>query len=222
MNYFAHGLNHLHDPYMLAGTAVPDWLGVVDRRVRIRARHAEEFLRHANGADDAAVALARGIVAHHRDDDWFHRSRAFAELQWQLTAQVRDALPADESFRPSFVGHVLVEVLLDAALIEDDLPRAEAYYQALDQIDSGIVEATVNRMARRPTQRLAPLVDGFRRARFLFDYLDDGKLLYRLNQVMARVNLARLPESLSEIFAAARQSVRRRRAELLALATFCK
>ena len=33
MNYFAHGVRFLEDPYFLAGTAVPDWLSVVDRRV---------------------------------------------------------------------------------------------------------------------------------------------------------------------------------------------
>ena len=38
MNYFAHGWNYVDAPYVLAGTAVPDWLSVVDRRVRARAR----------------------------------------------------------------------------------------------------------------------------------------------------------------------------------------
>ena len=37
MNYFAHGHRFVDDPYFLAGTAVPDWLSVVDRKVRVRA-----------------------------------------------------------------------------------------------------------------------------------------------------------------------------------------
>ena len=32
MNYFAHALPFLDRPYFVAGTAVPDWLTVADRR----------------------------------------------------------------------------------------------------------------------------------------------------------------------------------------------
>ncbi len=39
MNYFAHGYRFIDDPYFMAGTALPDWLSVADRRVRIRPKH---------------------------------------------------------------------------------------------------------------------------------------------------------------------------------------
>jgi hypothetical protein len=47
MNYFAHARPFLDQPYFMAGTGVPDWLTVVDRRVRLRAKHAEAGLRLA-------------------------------------------------------------------------------------------------------------------------------------------------------------------------------
>ena len=40
MNYFAHGRHFIDQPYLLAGTAVPDWLNVVDRSVRARPARA--------------------------------------------------------------------------------------------------------------------------------------------------------------------------------------
>ena len=54
MNYFAHALPFLDQPYFVAGTAVPDWLSVVDRQVRVRRRHAEPL---ANAADATARSI---------------------------------------------------------------------------------------------------------------------------------------------------------------------
>ncbi|MGD9644325.1 MAG: hypothetical protein AB7U73_01345 [Pirellulales bacterium] len=213
MNYLAHAWRFLDEPYFVAGTALPDWLGAVDRRVRVRSRHAEP---HVADADPRVAALARGVVQHHADDGWFHASDAFVELEWRLTALVRDALPADAGFRPRFLGHVLVELLLDAALAADEPGLLDRYYAGLASIDAQLVEATVNRMATRPTARLARLVPLFLRERFLFDYADDAKLCWRLNQVLARVGLAKLPDEFAGAIGAARPLVYERRAELLA------
>src|SRR3954465_3055885 len=97
MNYFAHGREYVHDPYFLAGTAVPDWLNVVDRSVRVRSRHAQAFL---GDADPKLAQVASGIVQHHLDDAWFHGSQAFAELSLELCRLLKDGLGLDDGFRP--------------------------------------------------------------------------------------------------------------------------
>ena len=56
MNYFAHGRRFVEQPYVLAGTAVPDWLNVVDRKVRVRAQRA---LAMSDDADPSMAAVAR-------------------------------------------------------------------------------------------------------------------------------------------------------------------
>ncbi len=89
MNYFAHGRRFVEDPYFLAGTAVPDWLNVVDRRVRVRAVQAE---RHVEAADPRVARIAAGIVQHCRDDQWFHATPAFAALSLELCRMLRPTL----------------------------------------------------------------------------------------------------------------------------------
>jgi hypothetical protein len=212
MNYFAHGRRFTDEPYFLAGTAVPDWLNVVARRVKVRSKHARPFVEDA---DPRLAALARGIEQHHFDDRWFHETRAFAELSWQFTAMVRNHLPADDGLRPSFLGHIQVEILLDACLIDHDPTELEAYYQALGSIDSRWLEDAVGRMATGHPQSLGDFIPLFIRERFLWDYLDDGKLCYRLNQVMRRVELAVLPESFRELLPKMRSTVAGRQLELL-------
>jgi hypothetical protein len=216
MNYFAHGRLFVDDPYFLAGTALPDWLNVVDRRARVRQRDAQ---RHVDAADQREARIAAGIVRHCRDDQWFHATRAFAELSLALCGMLRERLPAEVGFRPRFLGHVLVEILLDAALIAEEPRRLDEYYAALDSLEPAAVEAAVNRISRRPIDRLGWFIELFSRERFLSDYLDDAKLLFRLNQVMRRVGLPLLPAELTACLAQARPMVAERKDELLAVTT---
>lgn len=212
MNYFAHGRAYVTHPYLLAGTAVPDWLSVLDRRARARARVARLFL-HAR--DQRLAAIAVGVIQHHADDDWFHRTRAFAELSWSFTVSIRDRLPKDDGLRPSFLGHILVELLLDAELIGRDPTILDAYYDAIDQLDPAFVSWAIQRMTSRPVPNLAMWIQRFSTERFLYDYQEDAKLLFRLNMIMRRVGLSPIPEDLQAWFPEARQQLRPRIAELL-------
>jgi hypothetical protein len=212
MNYLAHGCRFTADPYYLAGTAAPDWLSVIDRKVRLRSRTAAEF---TEDADSVLAAVAGGVVQHLADDAWFHGTRAFTELSLAFAVEIRDALPGDEGFRPSFLGHILVELLLDRALAEDDPRRLDTYYAALAGLDPAATERAISRLATRPAERIAQLIPRFIGERFLYDYLDDGKLLTRLNHVMRRVGLPQLPESVVHLIPSMRQRVRVRMPELL-------
>jgi hypothetical protein len=212
MNYLAHGWRFAHDPYYLAGTAAPDWLSVIDRKTRLRSRTAADF---TNDPDPILAAVARGVVQHHTDDAWFHATPAFNELSLQFAVEIRAALPGDEGFRPSFLGHILVELLLDATLTEDDLRRLDNYYTALASLDPAATELAISRLATRPAERIATLIPRFLNERFLYDYLDDSKLLTHLNHIMRRVNLPQLPTSLTALFPTLRSRVRARTTELL-------
>src|SRR5947207_1119796 len=124
MNYFAHAIRFLDRPYFLAGTALPDWLSVVDRRVRLRARHVAAF---SDGTGTPAAELAAGVLQHLEDDAWFHKTAAFAIASAELTVLFRKSLPVDDRHRPAFLGHILTEMLLDAVLIERHPERLTGY-----------------------------------------------------------------------------------------------
>ena len=212
MNYFAHGRDYLNDPCFLAGTAIPDWMNVVDRKARLRSKRAALFVDHA---DPQLAAVAAGVMQHHHDDDWFHRTRVFAELNLQIVGEIRRVLPSDDTMRPRFLAHILVELLLDAALIEEDLPRLDQYYQVMDSLDGQLVEDAFNEMAPRPVQGLERFIGLFSAERFLYDYTDDGKLLKRLNQVMRRVRLPLLPATTCDLLKSVRPLVRDQKQALL-------
>ncbi|MCA9241685.1 MAG: hypothetical protein KDA37_15850 [Planctomycetales bacterium] len=217
MNYFAHALPHLADPqpnaYLLAGVAAPDWLNVTAKKTKCRTRHAQAFFEHA---DPRMTSLARGVARHHADDAWFHDTRAFNELSLRFAKQVRDAFGDSSGMRPWFLGHILVELLLDDALIASAPHQLDAYYGVMDSLDAEFVASAIQTMCGRPVGELAWFIDRYRQVRFLADYSDDQRLLMRLNQVMSRVRLDELPLSFPELLPAMRAAVEERREELTA------
>jgi hypothetical protein len=219
MNYFAHGIQFIDRPYVLAGTALPDWLSVVDRSVRLRAKYVRPF---ADGSSKPEADLAAGVLQHFDDDGWFHRTAAFAVTSAELTVLFREALPSDEGHRPAFLGHILTEMLLDAVLIEDQPQILEDYYVALSGLDPQVVDQSVSRMTGRALESFQVFIPLFVKERFLIDYLDTNRLLYRLNQIMRRVKLHPLPGSFSSSLGRARGIVAGRASELLPATSFAR
>jgi hypothetical protein len=205
MNYFAHGMRFLDRPWFLAGTALPDWLSVVDRRVRLRPKGLVPL---ADGSSSVEADLAAGALQHFDDDHWFHKTRAFAEATGCLTRLFRDFLGPGDGFRCGFLGHIACELILDAILIERYPDRLEAYYDVLQRLDGRRLTDAVTVLAGQSVD-LEPWLPRFCQVQFLRDYADPSRLAYRLNQVFRRVKLDPLPATIEEPLAAGRGIVER-------------
>lgn len=212
MNYFAHGIRFLDRPYFLAGLAVPDWLSVVDRRSRVRGPTVRKHLEEITG-EDREVLL--GVLQHLEDDQWFHGTQGFYEVTADLGRDFRENLPADDEWRCGFLGHIVMELLLDSVLIEREPEALQRYYRVLDEIDPTRVEQAVTLVATQPPLELSRFIGLYQQERFLEDYTDNSRLLRRLNQVMRRVKLNPLPEGVQEVLERGRDLVRRRLDDLL-------
>ena len=147
MNYFAHGIRFLDRPWFLAGTALPDWLSVVDRRVRLRPKGVAPF---ADGSASPEAELAAGALQHFEDDHWFHKTRAFAEATGRLTDLFRNFMGPGDGFRCGFLGHITSELLLDAVLIKRYPERLDAVLQVFAQLDAARLTEVVADLAGQP------------------------------------------------------------------------
>jgi hypothetical protein len=212
MNYLAHSLECLDDPYQVAGAAVPDWLCLTRPRLRCRSRHARPWVEHD---DPTTASIARGVVRHHADDDWFHQTAAFGDVSLELARRIRRVTGDDDGMRPSFLGHILLELLLDSTIHASEPAVLDRYYEALAEVDAAAVAAAVGAMAEVDAAQLAAIIDKFCELRFLYDYADDDRLLFRLNQVMRRVRLPELPARFTTILPGARILVAEHRDALL-------
>jgi hypothetical protein len=212
MNFLSHALPYRNRPVVAVATGTPDWLSLIDRKIRARRRG---LLPHLDSPNPMVREVATGILAHIDDDQWFHTTESFVELNLFLAMQLREILPGDEGFRPMFVGHILIEVMLDGFWIAEDRSHAELYYESIEALDAVEFERAVNVITGKPTDQLVGVMARYVEAKFLYDYLDPTKLLFRLNQVMSRVGLALLPDSMVPWIEKAEAQVRSRRERLL-------
>ena len=216
LNFLAHALPSLaatddHAALRALATGLPDLLSVADRKVRLRAR----MLADPDPADPALVAVCEGVRRHLRDDGWFHATPAFAEVTAELGVTLRETFGPGDGFRSGFLGHIGAEMLLDDVLRERVPGSLDRYYAACDAVDPAEVQRCVNALHPAGTDRLAKVVVGFRESRFLEDYADPDRLLYRMNQVCKRVKLVPLPGAAAGVLADARAMVDDRRFDLL-------
>lgn len=211
MNYFSHAIRFLDRPWFALATGIPDWVSVVDRSCRLR----EKNLIAWDGIRPHEQAILDGIRQHLHDDDWFHTTRGFAEITDEIAVQFRKVLPPDERYSCGFLGHLVTELLLDATLIEQSSEKLQAYYELFREVDVAEFQTVVNRVATRPTQHLTFFVEQYRHERFLEDYASNERLRHRLNQVMRRVKLAMLPETIDDVLSSSRELIRIRWRELL-------
>ncbi|MFG0268313.1 MAG: hypothetical protein ACF8AM_24620 [Rhodopirellula sp. JB055] len=213
MNFLCHAIPYLEHPVMAVSTGIPDFLSVIDRKIRARGRLAAPFVDDAN---PVLQQVARGVLAHIDDDHWVHGGETFARMNLEFAVQLRDLLPGDAGFRPSFVGHILIEMLLDSNVIQDHPEIGERYYALFDEVPTEEMALAVQRITGKSTDKIPATLQRFASTRFLYDYLADDTLLMRLNQVMARVGLVALPDAVRDWLPSARQEVRLQHARLLA------
>ncbi len=180
-------------------------MSVIDRKNRARRQYAEPVTEHD---DPRVAAFAQGCLQHHADDFWFHQSQCFVSLSTHFAVELRGLLEAGLGHQAGFVGHISVELLLDAILVERTPTLLDEYYSALSSLDFELVQSAANAICRKPVTRLVELLPRFIEARFLADYSDDVLLLRSLNGVMKRIGLPRLPDSVADWLAPARVRVR--------------
>lgn len=212
MNYLAHGYRFLDSPLMAAGTAVPDWLSVADRSVRMRSRRIRPQLAQL---ESGVRSVAEGALQHLADDDLFHNSLVFRMLESDLASGFRRLMPDRFDHRPGFLGHIVVELLLDWYIAERQPGILDEWYAVLGSVCPLQIQLAVNCLAPRQTENLAPFIRRFLEARVMYDYADDERLLVRLNQILRRVTLEPLDDRFLAVLTEGRQLVYRHGADLL-------
>ena len=204
MNCFTHAFPFLGDPYFVVGSCLPDWLSACDRKCRVRSRTAVDFVDHA---DPNVAKLAKGIMQHHHDDGWFHKTPVFNELILNFAVELRDLFGKERSMRPSLIGHILVEMYLDAYLHERNPGKLDDYYRQVAEVQPQMVEDAVNLFATKKTDMLTVAIKRFSKERFLYDYTTDEGTFYRINRVMKRVKLDEAPDEMLDWMPEARNRV---------------
>ncbi|MGB9690103.1 hypothetical protein [Thermogutta sp.] len=211
MNYFAHAFRFVGRARFVTGTALPDWLSVVNRRLRFRPPRLHQAAHHR---DQNVSELVAGVKQHLEDDRRFHNCEAFSRCLVSVLQEVRPFLNG-MGIPPVFLSHLLVEVLLDAQLVQSRRADVVRYYADLESVDPDWTEWATGEILGQPVSGLGHFIRLFCRERILLDYADNAHLLRRLNQVMRRLRLPDLSDSFQNALVASRPIVTAHAEELL-------
>lgn len=210
MNYFAHSFRFLDKPYIVAGTSLPDWLSVVNRRARLRRTTLIPYL---NAQDERLRQLVTGAIQHLDDDLRFHNAPIFSDILVQVVRLIQPVVNG-RSLPLTFLAHLTIEVMFDAALLDRFPSGAEDYYAALSHIDPDWIETVTEILTTERVDALSSFIRMFCKEGLLHDYKDDAATFRRMNQVMARLKLPPLPSSFLQVLPKVRSLVATRENEL--------
>ncbi len=195
------------------GTQVPDFLNMVDRKVRARRKLA---VMHLDSDDPLLAQFAAGIVQHHDDDHAFHSSLTFTRLNNELAGFLREHRPDARGMRSWFVGHIAVEMLLDWSIASRYPHLIDRLYDMFEEMDPGHFRSLIETVSGKSAERVIKMHGVFLRERFLYDYQTDGGMLYRINRIVERMGLEPLDEADEFLMSHGRKLVEDNWQELLA------
>ena len=132
-----------------------------------------------------------------------------------MAVEYREKFGNSQTMRASLIGHIVIEMLLDAWLESKYPGSMESMYVWLAKLDAEKIQQSINQFATKPTDKLAPEIGRFLKVRYLFDYLKDEGVRYRMNKVLGRLKLDLMPKESIDWIGKKRQLIYEQAPELL-------
>lgn len=212
MNFLGHFYldESLGSPWFMAGAASPDLMSVYGGHHRLRPGMLKRISWTPKGAEKPFIA---GIHRHFDTDAWFHQSPIFHDQVHALAAMIRKDFPGLNLRHPSFIGHILFELVLDKVLLEDIPGLCDRFYAAWHTIDSDRIQEISRRITGYPMEGYDSYVRQFRERAYLYRYADTSHIEMVLHRILHRVHLEDspdIPDSVLMILIAACETEARR------------
>ena len=185
-------------PMYVVGNALPDLLPLAADRVRLRPALIK---RQPTGSDEEA-ALRAGILVHLATDAAFHKTRAFAEAQAEVSRILAQTAFDGVRVRRFFLAHILVELALDAVLLRTDATIADGFYETFAAGDYEGTTRWTEKTVGQSLPELPAVLTRFEQSRYLVHYQEDEGVATGLSRLCERArqdtfegkNYARLVE----------------------------
>lgn len=190
MNFVSHYfLDRFHPESSFAvGAATPDLLSIYNPSLRIKAHHISRLdPDELKGAD---IALIDGIQRHFDADAVFHSSDFFKAETAYISKALKERLSHTEVPRKYFIAHILLELILDKALIEDHPGLLEEYYNHYrNTVPFLEIRHTTELVAGKRLPNYEQFLQKFYQNRYLFQYREWDHIAFVLKKILIRVGI---------------------------------
>jgi hypothetical protein len=178
MNFISHYYCHGGTSHEFNfGLLFPDFLGIVDRNYKLN-----QFL---DDYDGGSTEFILGIKHHQLADELWHYGDYFNEKTNAIKSLLKEYNMVERPFRPFFMTHVMLEILLDRTIVKHERQVAISLYESLEQIDPIFIEGLFKN--QEVNMRFQGFFKNFTENRYTLSYANNEKYIYALNRLFARV-----------------------------------
>lgn len=183
MNFLAHYFfdGFLAAPYYNLGTVLPDFMGMVHRQWKLKPETLHKARKPLH------KALASGMKAHLGMDDWFHKTRFFVDGRNVVKQTLINADIRYPPYRPGFLAHVMLELLLDRFIVLHYPGKVAQFYRELAKVEIPVVRNFFEEAGHPFDENFHDFLLRFVRQEYAFQYGEPIHLIKALNQISGRV-----------------------------------
>lgn len=184
MNFISHYyfVRHSADPYLVLGMVLPDMVKNHRKSWNLRPKKQERQLLER----EVTASVYKGWELHVETDRLFHSSAFFKEQSSQIRKQIA-AIVTRLPFRPFFLAHVALELLLDSLLIIREEADAAHFYRLISRCDPAEVIRFLEINHIDDALSFIPWFNSFVKNRYLYSYSETENLVYALDRTGRRV-----------------------------------
>lgn len=189
MNFLSH--YHIHsreEDEFNFGLLFPDFLGIVNRSYKLG-----QFL---NDYSNGSSAFIHGVDYHVRADAYWHSCTYFKEKCQLLKEVFQSHGFGERPYRPFFMTHVALELLIDRQIVRDQYHLGEGMYASLARVEQDFLGSLF--LEKAETERMLTFLKKFVEKRYVFLYADNELFVYALNTLFSRIGHPQLAFSNAE------------------------
>jgi len=181
MNYLTHYLiDHKEgNPNYNFGLALPDLINVSKRGWRAESHSFPVANKNVN-------EIWEGYQQHFAADAKFHNSELFEKHSKRLRKEFDQQGLNQQGIRLFFVGHVLLEMLLDRHIVKTRRDMADQFYEQLNLVNDSDIESFFEAAGDKIPDTFLEFFGKFKNSRYLYSYAENHGMFYALNRLLRR------------------------------------
>jgi len=150
MNFLSHFYldQHVDDSLYIVGIATPDLLSIFDSNVRLKERKLP--IPMENSATPEQLSIYNGALRHFHVDRIFHSSDFFHKETQLISRLLKAEFKDPPIHRGFFIGHILLELVMDRILVQKDINLVHRYYTHFEKFGVKLMEQKTEWLCRRP------------------------------------------------------------------------
>lgn len=175
--------------HFIVGAATPDLLSIYNSSVRAKAVHLKRMDQETAGRINPA--FLEGLKRHFTADAIFHSSPLFHEHTHRISELLKERFPNTDVPRKFFIGHILLELILDKVLIDLHPGLLDSYYGHFQALQPFRVIRTSTELAvGAKLPNYETYLTKFLRKKFLYHYAGYDHIAFVLRRILRRVRIA--------------------------------